>query len=49
VVGEVPGEEGGGGSADAGRTGGPGGGKVFVLPVEAARQIRTDKSGAEAV
>lgn len=31
------------------RTGEPGDGKIFVLPVEDATQIRTGKTGAEAV
>jgi nitrogen regulatory protein PII len=35
--------------AESARTGEKGDGKVFVLPVESARQIRTDKSGPDAV
>jgi len=35
--------------AESARTGEPGDGKVFVLPVESARQIRTGKTGTEAV
>jgi len=35
--------------AESSRTGEPGDGKVFVLPVESARQIRTGKTGTEAV
>jgi len=35
--------------ADAARTGEPGDGKVFVLDVEEAHQIRTGKAGREAV
>jgi nitrogen regulatory protein P-II 1 len=35
--------------AEAAHTGEPGDGKVFVLPVESARQIRTGDSGPDAV
>ena len=35
--------------ADAAHTGEPGDGKIFVLPVESAYQIRTSKEGREAV
>jgi nitrogen regulatory protein PII len=35
--------------ADAARTGEKGDGKVFVLPVTTARQIRTGKTGPDAV
>jgi len=35
--------------ADAAHTGAPGDGKVFVLPVEGARQIRTGAEGQDAV
>ncbi|PSQ15274.1 transcriptional regulator [Halobacteriales archaeon QS_8_69_26] len=35
--------------ADAAHSGEKGDGKVFVLPVEAARQIRTGKEGPDAV
>jgi Amt family ammonium transporter len=34
---------------DAAHTGEPGDGKIFVLPVEGATQVRTGKSGVEAV
>ena len=35
--------------ADAARTGEPGDGKIFVMPVTAAHQIRTGKRGTDAV
>jgi nitrogen regulatory protein PII len=35
--------------ADAAHTGEPGDGKVFVMPVEAATQVRTGKAGEDAV
>jgi nitrogen regulatory protein PII len=35
--------------AEGAHTGEPGDGKVFVLPVESAHQIRTGKTGPEAV
>jgi nitrogen regulatory protein PII len=35
--------------AEAAKTGEPGDGKVFVLPVESARQIRTGETGPGAV
>ncbi|MDR9411166.1 MAG: P-II family nitrogen regulator [Haloquadratum sp.] len=35
--------------ADAAQTGEPGDGKVFILPVDAAYQIRTGSTGADAV
>ena len=35
--------------AEAAHTGEPGDGKIFVLPVESAHQIRTSKEGPEAV
>ena len=49
VVADVPAEEVAEAIADAANTGEPGDGKVFVLPVENARQIRTGKTGREAV
>ena len=49
VVADVPAEEVVTAIADAARTGEPGDGKIFVLPVEDARQVRTDVAGAEAV
>ena len=45
VVADVPAEE----VAEAANTGDPGDGKVFILPVEGAYQIRTGKTGTEAV
>lgn len=35
--------------ADAAHTGEPGDGKVFVLPIEKAHQIRTDAVGTDAI
>ena len=35
--------------AEGGKTGEPGDGKIFVLPVESAYQIRTGATGTEAV
>jgi len=49
VVADVPADEVAGAIADAAKTGEPGDGKVFVLPVEGAHQIRTGKEGREAV
>ena len=49
VVADVPAEDVVDAIVDAAQTGEPGDGKVFVLPVESARQIRTGKSGTEAV
>jgi len=49
VVADVPAEDVVDAIAEAAHTGEKGDGKVFVLPVEAARQIRTGKEGTEAV
>jgi Amt family ammonium transporter len=49
VVADIPAEEVAGAIADAAKTGEPGDGKVFILPVEGAHQIRTGKEGPEAV
>ncbi|MFB6137599.1 MAG: P-II family nitrogen regulator [Halobacteriaceae archaeon] len=49
VVADVPAEDVVDAIAEAAHTGEPGDGKVFVLPVESARQIRTGKTGMEAV
>jgi nitrogen regulatory protein PII len=49
VVADIPAEDVVDAIADAARTGEKGDGKVFVLPVESARQIRTGKSGPDAV
>ncbi len=35
--------------ADAANTGEPGDGKIFVLPIEDAYQVRTGKTGQDAV
>jgi len=49
VVADVPAEDVVEAIAEAARTGEPGDGKIFVLPVNSARQVRTGKSGTEAV
>lgn len=49
VVADVPSEDVVEAISDAAHTGEPGDGKVFVLPVSEARQIRTGKTGTEAV
>jgi nitrogen regulatory protein PII len=49
VVADVPAEDVVDAITEAAQTGEKGDGKVFVLPVESARQIRTGKSGTEAV
>ena len=49
VVADVPAEDVVDAIAEAAHTGEKGDGKVFVLPVESARQIRTGKEGPEAV
>ncbi|MFB6295746.1 MAG: P-II family nitrogen regulator [Halobacteriales archaeon] len=49
VVADVPAEDVVEAIAEAAHTGEKGDGKVFVLPVESARQIRTGKEGPEAV
>ncbi len=49
VVADVPAEDVVDAIAEAAQTGEKGDGKVFVLPVSSARQIRTGKSGTEAV
>jgi nitrogen regulatory protein PII len=49
VVAEIPAEDVVDAIAEGAHTGEKGDGKVFVLPVEGARQIRTDKTGHEAV
>ncbi|WP_276259285.1 ammonium transporter [Haloglomus litoreum] len=49
VVADVPADDVAEAIADAAKTGEPGDGKVFVLPVESAHQIRTGKTGREAV
>jgi nitrogen regulatory protein PII len=49
IVADVPAEEVVDAIAEAARTGEPGDGKVFVMDIESARQVRTGKSGQEAV
>ncbi|MEF8812396.1 MAG: ammonium transporter [Halovenus sp.] len=49
VVADVPTEDVVEAIAEAANTGEPGDGKVFVMPIEDALQIRTGKSGTEAV
>ena len=49
VVADVPADDVAAAIADAAYTGEKGDGKVFVLPVEAAYQIRTGKEGPDAV
>jgi nitrogen regulatory protein PII len=49
VVADIPAEDVVDAIADAAHTGEKGDGKVFVLPVESARQIRTGKTGPDAV
>jgi Amt family ammonium transporter len=49
VVAEIPAEDVAEAIADAANTGEPGDGKVFVMPVEQALQIRTGTRGPEAV
>jgi Amt family ammonium transporter len=49
VVADVPAEDVAEAISAAARTGEPGDGKVFILPVEKAYQIRTEKVGREAV
>jgi len=49
VVSEIPPEDVVDAIADAASTGEPGDGKIFVLPVEDAVQVRTGESGPEAV
>jgi nitrogen regulatory protein P-II 1 len=49
VVADVPAEDVVDAIAEAAHTGEKGDGKVFVLPVESALQIRTGKEGTEAV
>ncbi|HKJ58999.1 MAG TPA: ammonium transporter [Halobacteriales archaeon] len=49
VVADTPAEDVVEAIAEAAHTGQPGDGKVFVMPVESARQIRTGKVGTEAV
>jgi len=49
VVADIPAEDVVEAIADGARTGEPGDGKIFVTDVESAHQIRTEKSGPDAV
>ncbi|MFC6874008.1 MULTISPECIES: P-II family nitrogen regulator [Halobellus] len=49
VVADIPAQDVVDAIQDGAQTGEPGDGKVFVLPVESARQIRTGKTGPDAV
>ncbi|WP_411964988.1 P-II family nitrogen regulator [Haloferax sp. YSMS24] len=49
VVADIPAEDVASAIADAAHTGEKGDGKVFVLPVEGAYQVRTGKTGRDAV
>jgi len=49
VVADVPAEDVVEAIQEAAHTGEPGDGKIFVLPVTSARQIRTNKTGPDAV
>jgi nitrogen regulatory protein P-II 1 len=49
VVADVPADDVAEAIVDAARTGEKGDGKVFVLPVESAYQVRTGKTGPDAV
>ncbi len=49
VVADTPAEDVVNAIADAANTGEPGDGKIFVLPVENAYQVRTGNSGTDAV
>ncbi|KAB1192814.1 P-II family nitrogen regulator [Haloferax sp. MBLA0076] len=49
IVAEIPAEDVVDAIADAAHTGEKGDGKVFILPVESAVQVRTGKTGRDAV
>ncbi|ELZ40938.1 Rh family protein/ammonium transporter [Halorubrum saccharovorum DSM 1137] len=49
VVADIPADEVADAIADAAKTGEPGDGKVFIMPVEDALQVRTGTTGPEAV
>ncbi|MEF8853537.1 MAG: P-II family nitrogen regulator [Haloarculaceae archaeon] len=49
VVADIPAQDVVDAIADAAHTGEPGDGKIFVLPVESAKQVRTGKAGQDAV
>jgi nitrogen regulatory protein PII len=49
IVADIPAEDVVEAIAEGAHTGEPGDGKVFVLPVESAHQIRTGQTGTEAV
>ncbi|SFF76792.1 nitrogen regulatory protein P-II family [Halopelagius inordinatus] len=48
-VADIPAEDVADAIADAARTGEPGDGKVFIMPVDDAVQVRTGKTGRDAV
>jgi nitrogen regulatory protein PII len=49
IVADIPAQDVVDAIADAAQTGEPGDGKVFVLPVESAKQVRTGNAGQDAV
>jgi Amt family ammonium transporter len=49
VVADIPAQDVVDAIADAANTGEPGDGKIFVLPVESAKQVRTGKADQDAV
>ena len=49
VVADIPAQDVVDAIADAAQTGEPGDGKIFVLPVESAHQVRTGNTGQDAV
>ena len=49
VVADIPAEDVAAAIQETGKTGEPGDGKVFILPVEDAYQIRTGEGGRSAV
>ena len=49
VVADIPAQDVVDAIADAAQTGEPGDGKIFVLPVESAKQVRTGKADQDAV
>ena len=49
IVADIPAEDVAEAISDAAHTGEPGDGKVFIIPVENAYQIRTGQTGTEAV
>jgi len=49
VVADIPAQDVVDAIADAAQTGEPGDGKIFVMPVDSAKQVRTGKAGQDAV